>query len=142
MAYNILIVDDSFPMRAVIKKVIKASGFNVGDLLEAGNGKEALEIMDRQWLDLVITDYNMPDTNGLELIRTMKQCDTLSDIPVIMVTTEGSDQRVEQFISQGVAAYIKKPFTPEQIKSCLNRILGEPENGQVSPDTSDEGLDF
>ena len=142
MAYNILIVDDSFPMRAVIKKVIKASGFNLGELLEADNGKEALEIMDRQWLDLVITDYNMPDTNGLELIRTMKQCDTLSDIPVIMVTTEGSDQRVEQFISQGVAAYIKKPFTPEQIKSCLNRILGEPENGQVSPDTSDEGLDF
>ena len=142
MAYNILIVDDSFPMRAVIKKVIKASGFNIGELLEADNGKGALEIMDRQWLDLVLTDYNMPDMNGLELIKTMKQCDTLSDIPVVMITTEGSDQRVEQFLNQGVAAYIKKPFTPEQIKSCLNRILGEPENGQVSPDTSDEGLDF
>jgi len=142
MAYNILIVDDSFPMRAVIKKVIRASGFNIGELLEAGNGKEALEVMNRQWLDLVLTDYNMPDMNGLELLTTMKGNETLTDIPVVMVTTEGSTQRVEQFRSQGAVAYIKKPFTPEQIKSCLNGILGEPEHEQVSVDPSDEGLDF
>ncbi len=142
MAYNILIVDDSFPMRAVIKKVIKASGFDIGELLEAGNGKEALQVMDQHWLDLVLTDYNMPDMNGLELLKAMKQSDTLADIPVVMVTTEGSDQRVEEFLCQGAAAYIKKPFTPEQIKLHLNRILGEPEHGQVSTDPSDEGLDF
>ncbi len=142
MAYNILIVDDSFPMRAVIKKVIKASGFDIGELLEAGNGKEALQLMDQQWLDLVLTDYNMPDMNGLELLKAMKASDTLADIPVVMVTTEGSEPRVEEFRSQGAVAYIKKPFTPEQIKSHLNRILGEPEHGQASPDASDEGLDF
>lgn len=142
MAYNILVVDDSFPMRGVIKKVIRASGFDIGDLLEASNGEEALQVMDQQWMDLVLTDYNMPDMNGLELLKAMKDSDTLADIPVVMITTEGSDQRVKQFLSQGVAAYIKKPFTPEQIKSCLNRILGEPENGQDTPDTSDEGLDF
>ena len=142
MAYNILIVDDSFPMRAVIKKVIKASGFDIGELLEAGNGKEALQVMDQHWLDLVLTDYNMPDMNGLELLKAMKQSDTLADIPVVMVTTEGSDQRVEEFLCQGATAYIKKPFTPEQIKLHLNRILGEPEHGQVSTDPSDEGLDF
>lgn len=142
MAYNILIVEDSFPMRAVIKKVIKASGFDIGLFFEAANGKEALQVMDQQWLDLVLTDYNMPDMNGLELLKSMKQSDTLADIPVIMVTTEGSDQRVEQFLKQGAVAYIKKPFTPEQIKSHLHRILGEPEHGQVSADTSDEGLDF
>jgi two-component system chemotaxis response regulator CheY len=142
MAYNILIVDDSFPMRAVIKKVIKASGFDIGELLEAGNGKEALQVMDQQWLDLVLTDYNMPDMNGLELLKAMKASDTLADIPVVMVTTEGSDLRVEEFRSQGAVAYIKKPFTPEQIKSHLNQILGEPEDGQARPDASDEGLDF
>ena len=142
MAYNILIVDDSFPMRAVIKKVIKASGFDIGELLEAANGKEALQVMDQHWLDLVLTDHNMPDMNGLELLKAMKNNDTLADIPVVMVTTEGSNLRVEQFLSQGAAAYIKKPFTPEQIKSQLNRILGEPEHGQTRSDASDEGLDF
>jgi two-component system chemotaxis response regulator CheY len=142
MAYNILIVDDSFPMRAVIKKVIKASGFNIGELFEAGNGKQALQILNEQWLDLVLTDYNMPDMNGLELLKAMKRQDTLTDIPVVIVTTEGSDQRVEEFLNQGAVAYIKKPFTPEQIKSHLNRILGEPEHGQVSNDGSDESLDF
>ncbi len=142
MAYNILIVDDSFPMRAVIKKVIKASGFDVGEFFEASNGKEALQVMDQQWLDLVLTDHNMPDMNGLELLKAMKRNDTLTDIPVVMVTTEGSDRRVEQFLNSGVTAYIKKPFTPEQIKSHLNRILGEPEHGQVGNDESDEGLDF
>jgi two-component system chemotaxis response regulator CheY len=142
MAYNILIVDDSFPMRAVIKKVIKASGFNIGELFEAGNGQQALQILNEQWLDLVLTDYNMPDMNGLELLKAMKSQQTLTDIPVVIVTTEGSDQRVEEFLSQGAVAYIKKPFTPEQIKSHLNQILGEPEHGQVSTDPSDESLDF
>jgi two-component system chemotaxis response regulator CheY len=142
MAYNILIVDDSFPMRAVIRKVIKASGFNVGELFEAGNGKEALQVMDRQWLDLVLTDYNMPDMNGLELLKAMKRSDTLADIPVVMVTAEGADRRVEEFLRHGAAAYVKKPFTPEQIKSYLSRLLGDPEHGQCSPDGSDEGLDF
>ncbi len=142
MAYNILIVDDSFPMRAVIKKVIKASGFNIGEFFEAGNGKEALQVMDQQWLDLVLMDYNMPDMNGLELLQAMKNSDTLADIPVVMVTTEGGDQRVEEFFSQGAVAYVKKPFTPEQIKAHLNRIIGEPEHGQEDTDGSDEGLDF
>jgi two-component system, chemotaxis family, chemotaxis protein CheY len=142
MAYNILIVDDSFPMRAVIKKVIKASGFNIGELLEAGNGKEALQLLAQQWIDLVLTDYNMPDMDGLELLKAMKASDTLADIPVVIVTTEGSEQRVEAFLNQGAAAYIKKPFTPEQIKSQLNRILGEPEHEHVSTDPSDESLDF
>ena len=142
MAYNILIVDDSFPMRAVIKKVIKASGFAIGEFFEAGNGQEALNVLDEHWLDLVLTDYNMPDMNGLQLLKAMKHSDTLADIPVVIVTTDGSDRRVEEFLKQGAAAYIKKPFTPEQIKAHLNRILGEPEHGQVSTDPSDESLDF
>jgi two-component system, chemotaxis family, chemotaxis protein CheY len=142
MAYNILIVDDSSPMRAVIKRVIKASGFDIGELLEAGNGREALHVLDAHWLDLVLTDYNMPDMNGLELLTAMKQNDALADIPVVIVTTEGSDLRVEEFLHHGAAAYIKKPFTPEQIKAHLNRILGEPEHGQVQNDGCDEGLDF
>lgn len=142
MSYNVLIVDDSFPMRAVIKKVIRASGFDIGELYEAANGKEALAVLDQAWLDLVLTDYNMPDMNGLDLLHQMKQSDVLKDIPVVMVTTEGSEKRLSEFIKQGALAYIRKPFTPEQIKSQLNQILGEPQHESGSYDECDEDLDF
>jgi len=142
MAYDVLVVDDSLPMRAVIKKSIKASGFKVGQVLEASNGREALKILKGQWLDLVLTDYNMPDMNGLELISTMKGDEILKTIPVVVITTEGSEQRLKEFIEKGAADYIKKPFTPEEIKTKLNHIIGETEDGQGSPEDSDEGLDF
>lgn len=142
MPFNILIVDDASPMRAVIKKIIKASGFNIGQFHEAGSGKEALQVLDEQWLDVVLSDFNMPDMNGLEMLKEMKQNEMLKDIPVIMVTTEGSNERIEEFMETGASAYIKKPFTPEQIRSQLNQLLGEPEYGQISDDQCDEGLDF
>lgn len=142
MPYNILIVDDSGPMRAVIKKVIKASGFNIGEFYEAGTGNEALDVLDANWLDLVLSDYNMPDMNGIEMLGKMQQNEMMKDIPVIMVTTEGSNARIREFMEMGARAYIKKPFTPEQIRSQLNQLLGEPENGQASNDGIDEGVDF
>ena len=142
MAYNILIVDDSAPMRAVIKKVIRASGFNTGMFFEAANGNEALSVLDGNWLDLVLTDYNMPDMDGLALLDRLKADDGTADVPVVMVTTEGSHDRVETFIDRGAAAYIKKPFTPEAIRETLNTILGEPEDEHAGADDSDDGLDF
>ena len=98
--------------------------------------------MREEWLDLVLTDYNMPDMNGLELIEEMKKDEELKTIPVVMVTTEGSQQRVEEFMEKGVADYIKKPFTPEEVRNKLNRIMGETEDGKGNPDISDEDLDF
>ncbi len=142
MAYNILIVDDSIPMRAVIKKTIKASGFNVGEVFEAADGKEALEIMRREWLDLVISDYNMPEMNGLAMLVEMKKDEVLRSVPVVMVTTEGSRERVDLFMKMGVTDYVKKPFTPEEVRSKLDRIMGEDEDGQGPVDEDDEGLDF
>ena len=141
MAYNILIVEDSIPMRAVIRKIIKASGFNVGQFFEASNGMEALDVLEAEWLDLVLTDYNMPDMDGLKLLEEMKRDDTLSSIPVVMITTEGSRQRVEEFLATGAAGYIKKPFTPEEIKQELSHIMGE-EDGEGISDSVDEELDF
>ena len=144
MAYNVLIVDDSTPMRAVIKKVVKASGFNVGQILEASDGREAIELLNSEWLDLVLTDYNMPDMDGLELLEYMQKDETFQSIPVVMITTEGSQQRVEEFLEKGATAYIKKPFAPEEIKQKLNRIMGETsdETEQGSFDNGDEELDF
>jgi len=142
MAYNILIVDDSLPMRAVVKKSIKMSGFNAGQFLYASNGKEALDILRDNWCDLVVTDYNMPSMNGMELIMEMKKDETLSTIPILVITTEGSARRVEEFMEAGAAGYIKKPFTPDQIRQQLNNILGEPENGEGNDDNGDEEFDF
>ena len=142
MPFNILIVDDSSPMRAVIKKVIKAPGFDIGEFHEAGSGKEALQVLDDQWLDVVLSDYNMPEMNGLEMLQKMKQNEMMKDIPVIMVTTEGSSERVEEFMQTGASAYIKKPFTPEQIRTQLQQLLGVPEYGQTEDDPCDDGLDF
>ena len=142
MAYNVLVVDDSLPMRAVIKKIVKASGFNVGQFFDAANGKEALLVLRDEWLDLVLTDYNMPDMNGLELIMEMKQDEILKAIPVVMVTTEGSKDRVDEFIEKGASGYIKKPFSPEEIRDKLNQIMGETDDEKGSFDNGDEDLDF
>ena len=144
MAYNVLIVDDSTPMRAVIKKVVKASGFNVGRIFEASDGREALKLLNSEWLDLVLTDYNMPDMDGLKLLEYMQKDETFKSIPVVMITTEGSKRRVEEFLEKGATAYIKKPFAPEEIKQKLNHIMGETsdEDEQKSSDVGDEELDF
>ncbi|MBN1105307.1 MAG: response regulator [Deltaproteobacteria bacterium] len=142
MAYNVLIVDDSLPMRAVIKKTVTASGFNVGRFFDAGNGREALGILKQEWLDLVLTDYNMPDMNGLELITLMKADEILKTIPVVVISTEGSQQRVKEFMDKGAADYIRKPFTPEEIRNKLSRIMGETEYGEGSAPVGDETLDF
>ncbi len=144
MAYNILVVDDSLPMRGVIKKIVKASGFNVGQLFEAGNGREALDVLNDQWIDLVLTDYNMPDMDGLALLEAMGIDETLSSVPVVMITTEGSQQRIDEFMAKGAADYIKKPFTPEQIKQTLQPIMGETqdEDEDSDADGSDDGFDF
>lgn len=142
MAFNVLIVDDSSPMRSVIKKTLKMSGFKVGEIYEAGNGVEALKVLKENWLDLVLTDYNMPEMDGLELIEEMKNDELLAAIPIVVITTEGSREKLQMFLEKGASDCIQKPFTPEVIRTKLNKILGEPEDGYKQTDESDEGLDF
>ena len=142
MAFNVLIVDDSSSMRAIVRKIIKASGFNIGELLEAADGKEALKALTDEWVDLVLTDINMPNMNGLELISEMKKDEVLKSIPVVMVTTEGSEKRIQESMELGASGYIKKPFLPEDIKRTVNVIMGEDEDGQRDHDEGDEGSDF
>lgn len=142
MAFNVLIVDDSLSMRSVIKKTIRVSGFKVGEYFEAADGKEALKILADAWVDLVLTDINMPNMNGLELIAEMHNDQILRSIPVVMVTTEGSEKSVQKSMEMGAKGYIKKPFQPEDIKRMLNSIMGEAEDGESDDDQSDEGFDF
>jgi len=141
MAYKILIVDDSLPMRSVLKKTITASGFGKADFFEAANGKEALALMEKEWLDIVVTDYNMPEMNGIELLQAIKNADDVEPVPVLVITTEGSKMKIQEFSDHGAAGYIKKPFTPEEIKEKLTQILGEAKYDSEFEE-SDNELDF
>lgn len=119
MAYNILITDDSDTVRAVVAKTLRLSGLPLGDLREAENGNTALRLLREHWIDLVLADINMPEMNGLELVAQMKADDTLNDIPVIIVSTEGSKTRIDDLKRQGISAFVRKPFTPESLKAAI-----------------------
>ena len=141
MTYSILIVDDSLPMRGVLKKTLRAAGYGAGRFLEADNGKSALMTMAANPVDVVVSDFNMPVMNGLEMLRTMQDSPELARIPVIVISTEGSIEKVTEIINEGAAGYIKKPFSPEQIRDLLVELLGEPSDEEAIDDAGDE-LDF
>ena len=126
MAYNILIVDDSQTMRKVILKALTLSGFELGRCIEAANGQEALKALNTEWVDLILTDLNMPVMNGFDLIRNLKADENLHGIPVILITTEGSEVRLQELFGLGVKDYIQKPFHPETLRDVLTRVLEAP----------------
>ena len=141
MSYSILIVDDSLPMRSVIKRTLKAAGYGKSEIIEAANGKEALALMKNNWIDMVLTDYNMPVMNGLELIKALKKDDLSKEIPVVVISTEGNESKIKEFMDCGAAGYISKPFTAEAIRDVIVTILGEVDY-EEGVDDSDTDFDF
>lgn len=141
MSYSILIVDDSLPMRSVIKRTLKAAGYGNSQFHEAANGKDALELMQNSWIDIVLTDYNMPVMNGLEFVQKLKAEELLKEIPVVVVSTEGNEAKIKTFMDSGAAGYITKPFAPEAIRDLMTKFLGEV-NYDEDFDDGDEDLDF
>ncbi len=125
MALNILLVDDSKIVRSVIAKTLKLADIRINELYNAGDGIEALKILKDNWIDLVFTDINMPGMDGIQLINAMAEQSLLESIPVIVITTEGNKNRIDSLKEKGISAYIRKPFTPEQLKSVVEEILGE-----------------
>jgi len=123
MAYNVLIVDDSQTMRKVIRKTVMLSGFDIGECWEAGNGQEALEMVHTRWIDLILADLNMPVMNGLEMLRELRKDALNGHIPVVFITTEGSEQRLEEARALGIQGYVQKPFYPETIRDVLTRVM-------------------
>lgn len=123
MAFNILVVDDSETMRAVIKKTVILSGVQIGEFREAGNGREALQVLEESWMDVVLSDINMPEMGGIEFLRRVKQNEVLRNIPIIFISTESSQTRIDEVTGLGAAAYVKKPFMPEKIKVILLDVL-------------------
>ena len=127
MGMNILIVDDSSVMRTMIIKTLRMSGLSLGDVHQASNGVEGLEILSQQWMDLVILDINMPVMNGEDMMIHMMENPETRDIPVIVVSTEGSKTRIENLVKMG-ATFIRKPFSPEIIRDAVNQRLSTGEN--------------
>ena len=143
MSFNVLVVDDSRSMRAVIKKTISMSGFKMDQCLEAGNGREALEALANAWVDVIISDINMPEMNGLELLGELNKNDLFKAIPVIVISTEGSKRHVQDAYDLGARGFIKKPFLPEEIKEVLYEVLGVNDEGEYGEDREDDdALDF
>ncbi len=129
MAYNILVVDDSKVMRAMIIKSLGMSGIPMGEVHQAANGKEGLDVLNDNWIDLVIADLNMPVMHGQEMIERMRDDYAISTIPVIVISTEGSEKRIAQLRDRGVT-FIHKPFTPERIRDTVKEIMEEGNHGE------------
>ena len=123
MAVNVLIVDDSAVMRAMIQKTMQLSGLHLGEIHQAANGREGLEALERQWIDLVIADINMPVMTGEEMIEHMQASPNLKTIPTIVISTEGSQTRIDRLQGKGVH-FIHKPFSPEMIRDTVKDVLG------------------
>jgi two-component system, chemotaxis family, chemotaxis protein CheY len=143
MSFNVLIVDDSNAMRAVISKIISMSGFKMDKCLQAGNGKEAMETLVNEWVDVIISDINMPEMNGLQLLVKLRNDDLYKTIPVIMISTEGSDERINEAFACGAQGFIKKPFLPEELRKKLYDVIGVGNDGEYAEDKKDaDDLDF
>lgn len=140
MAFNVLIVDDSSSMRSVIKKTLVISGFDIGQIFEAGNGREALDVLDKQWADIILTDIHMPDMDGLSFLKELQKDEVVATTRVVVVTTDSREDRIEELKELGVNAWIKKPFRPEEIKKVLLDVLDMDEQttkGKVDLDGAD-----
>ena|SRR5215469_15988001 len=111
-----LIVDDSSVMRKIIERSLRQAGLDPLVVREAGTGVEGLEILRSERVDLVLSDINMPAMDGLEFVRQIKAQNLAPGVPVVMITTESSEEHVKQAIHAGARGYIRKPFTAEQVK--------------------------
>jgi two-component system, chemotaxis family, chemotaxis protein CheY len=120
-----LIVDDSSVMRKIVERSLRQAGIELEKVFEAGNGAEALGALRENRVDLILCDINMPVMDGLEFVRQMGTVDNAKGVPVVMITTEGSESHVVQALSSGARGYIRKPFTPDQVKEHVLPVLGK-----------------
>ena len=142
MAFDVMIVDDSPAMRRFIRRVIEVSGFGVGRFLEAGNGEEALAQLENEWVDVVLTDINMPKMDGETLVKKMRQLEHLAAIPVIVISTDATESRMDRLRSLGAQGYVTKPFAPERLREEIESVLGVTAEGAlVGAGTGVEGGD-
>ena len=120
---KLLVVDDSSTMRRIIKNTLARLGYK--NVLEGADGVEGWEQLDSNPdIEMLITDWNMPEMNGLELVKKVRADERFKDLPIIMVTTEGGKAEVITALKAGVNNYIVKPFTPQVLKEKLGAVMG------------------
>jgi two-component system chemotaxis response regulator CheY len=129
MGYNLLVVDDSAITRKVIKRAISMTGLDLGDVYEAQDGVEALEVLAANWIDIVFSDLNMPRMNGTELIEKMAQSHLLDSVPVIVITSDRNELRLSELKTRGVRAHLNKSFRPEELREVMTRVLASRAGG-------------
>jgi len=123
---RVLLVEDSVGVRAYVRSALEAEGGGLGDVevVEAASGFDALRLLPRGPYDLVITDVNMPNINGLELVRFIRSSDQHRDTPVLLISTSASERDRERGLSLGANAFLPKPFSPESLRAAAARYLG------------------
>ena len=123
MDSDVLVVDDSAAIRKILQRVLRQTGMAINTIHEAGNGEEALALLKEHKVHLILSDINMPQMDGLQLLGALKASGDWAQVPVVMITTEGGETKVAEAVKLGAAGYVRKPFTADQIKEKLVGIL-------------------
>jgi two-component system chemotaxis response regulator CheY len=118
-----LIVDDSSVMRKIVERSLRQAGLDLVMVHEAGSGTEGLDLLKNKEVDLILSDINMPSMDGLEFLRQLRAQNLAPGVPVVMITTESSEEHVKQAILSGAQGYIRKPFTAEQVKERVLPLI-------------------
>jgi len=126
MAYDtnmrVLVVDDFSTMRKIIKNILRQLGFN--NIVEADDGSTAWETLNKDNIDFIVSDWNMPNMSGIELLRKVRASEEYADIPFLMVTAEAQQENIIEAVQAKVSNYIVKPFTPETLGQKIAKIFG------------------
>lgn len=118
---RILVVDDFSTMRRIIKNILRQLGFN--NIIEADDGSTAWETLNKDKIDFIISDWNMPNMSGLELLKAVRADDDIKALPFLMVTAEALKDNVVAAVKAGVSNYIVKPFTAEVLNEKIEKIV-------------------
>ena len=124
MAKSLMIVDDSATMRKIIMRTVRMAGLKFDTIEEAGNGAEAISKLNGQPVDIVLCDVNMPEMNGLEMVRKVRtELPACSNTKIVMVSTESAQELIESVMKDGANGFINKPFTPEKFRDGLSPFM-------------------
>ena len=124
MSFRILIVDDSRAMRSFIRRTIQLSGLEASACFEASDGLEALAVLERDSVDVILTDINMPRMNGEQLVERLAEMGLAQSVPVIVISTDSTSVRVDHLRRLGARGYLVKPFSPESLRQKVEEVVG------------------